>query len=214
MTKKEVQHYWNYFCSLTRRLQNTTQYVDHRAGDDGKLKNGKVCSFEFQQIITLAATEFEKLSKIICLEIDPNFNYKSASIKKISKKILKEYPHITETQIVSDYQRLKPLKGWHIGKDENDQAGKEGKDIVFGLDWWDDNTDLKHQTFKKFDSATLENAVSSVASLMVLELYLMQIMLGTLVIAIDKPCDYFACSYAGDILYIDEEPLPDFRENN
>ncbi|MCD8396006.1 MAG: hypothetical protein LUD12_02250 [Lachnospiraceae bacterium] len=212
MTEKEVLHYWNYFCSLTRRLQNTTQYVDHRADNNGNLKNGNVCSFEFQQIITLAAIEFENVSKIICLEIDPDFNYKSSSIKNITKKILKEYPLITETEIDSDYQMLKPLEGWHIGKDKKDEEGKEGKDKVFGLEWWNDNTDLKHQAFIRFDSATLKNAVSSVASLMVMELYLMQIMLKTLVMAIDKKCDYFVCNYAGNILYTGGEQLPDFQK--
>ncbi len=209
MTKKEVQHYWNYFCSLTKRLQSTIQYVDHSANDEGELKNGSVCSFEFQQIITLAAIEFENICKVICLDIDSNFSYQYADIKKITKEILKKYPRIIETEVKSDYQVLKPLKNWKIDKDE------QSRDKVFGLTWWDDYSDLKHQTFKKFELATLDNAVNSVASLMVMELYLIRIMLGTVeTLLLDTKCDYFVCGYAGDFICTSGELLPDFQEHN
>lgn len=118
LSEKEVKHYWNYFCSLCKRLDKTKQYVDH-SSENNELKNATVNSFEFQQIILLASMEFENISKAICLNIDSNFNLQNANIRKISETILHKYPSIGQTTIRTDYQVLQPLKNWKIATDEN-----------------------------------------------------------------------------------------------
>ena len=90
MTEKEVKHYWNYFCSLCKRLDNTRQYVDHSSVDN-ELKNASVNSFEFQQIILLSAMELENISKAICLGIVSGFNIKNANIRKITETIRRSH---------------------------------------------------------------------------------------------------------------------------
>ena len=167
VSEKEVKHYWNYFCSLCKRLDNTRQFVDH-SSNNNELKNASVNSFEFQQIILLSAMEFENVSKAICLSIDSNFNIQNANIRKITETILQKYPRIGETEITSDYQTLRPLENWKVVTDPAD-----GKKRVEGVSWWDDYSNIKHQTFWKFNLATLNNAVSALAALMVMELYLM-----------------------------------------
>ena len=95
LSEKEVKLYWNYFCSLCKRLDKTKQYVDH-SSENNELKNASVNSFEFQQIILLASMEFENISKAICLNIDSNFNLQNANIRKISETILHKYPSIVQ----------------------------------------------------------------------------------------------------------------------
>lgn len=204
MTEKEIMHYWNYFCSLCKRLDNTRQYVDH-SSENNRLKNATVNSFEFQQIILLAAMEFENVSKAICLDIDHNFNLQNANIRTITTTILEKYPQIVQTVITSDYQYLKPLEEWSTFINPADN-----KTRVKGISWWDDYSNIKHQTFWKFNLATLENAVNALASLMVLELYLMKITLDSVNMSLNKPCNYFDSIYASQVLCTNEKALPDF----
>lgn len=206
MTDKEVLHYWNYFCSLCKRLENTKQYVDHQV-KDGELINGKVNSFEFQQIILLTAMEFENVSKAICLHINPNFHLAYGNIQKITETILSAYPKLVETCIQTDYQQLQPLKDWKIATDSI-----TGKKHVEGLSWWDDYSNIKHQSFWKFELANLSNAIHALASLLVLELYLMKIELGSIELSSNKACSYFDNPYSSPLLCANENPLPDFGE--
>ena len=204
MTDKEVLHYWNYFCSLCKRLENTKQYVDHQV-KDCNLLNGKVNSFEFQQIILLTAMEFENVSKAICLKINPDFNVTNSNIKQITETILSAYPKIVETIVQTDYQQLQPLKKWKIVTDPAND-----KKYVEGLSWWDDYNNIKHKAFWKFELANLSNAVNALASLLVLELYLMKIELGSIELSTNKICAYFDNPYSSQILCTHENELPDF----
>lgn len=76
-TRKQKRMYganWNYtalelFCSLAERLDDTKHYIDHGLQEyDGirELVHGKVYSDIFKQIIVLAASEFEIMSKALC----------------------------------------------------------------------------------------------------------------------------------------------------
>ena len=206
MTEKEVLHYWNYYCSLCKRLENTKQFVDHQVKDD-ELLNGNVNSFEFQQIILLTAMEFENVSKAICLHIDSSFNLAYANILKITETILSTYPKIVETIVQTDYQQLQPLKDWEIAIHPT-----TNKKNVEGLSWWDDYSNIKHQSFWKFELANLSNAINALASLLVLELYLMKIELNSIELSTNKMCTYFDNPYSSQILCTHENELPDFGE--
>lgn len=208
ISKDAVTHYWNYFRSLCKRLECTKQYIDHSIDKNDSLKYGKVNSWEFQQILLLSAMEFENVCKQLCLHFDSNFNIKHADIKKISKTILDRYPRIGGTKIETDYQTLYPLSEWKIVKE-----GQDDKERVFGLTWWDDYCDLKHQTFQSFHLATLENAVNALSSLMVIELYVMKEVLDSVNITLGKQCDYFFHPYTSKYLCTHEIALPDFEGN-
>lgn len=200
----EMIHYWNYFSSLCTRLDNTKQYIDH-SSENNVLKNGKINSWEFQQIIYLAAMEFESICKQLCLYHDSTFNVVNANIRTITKNILNNYSKITETKIRTDYQTIYPLKEWEIVQDT-----PNSKEYVAGLSWWDDYDNLKHRSFQMFELATLENAVNAMASLMVVELYLMKQKTGDLNVASNRDVKYFRCDYLDDMLVIEGEKLPDF----
>lgn len=69
MEQIEIIQHWNYFCSLAERLDDTKHYIDHGLQEyDGirELVHGKVYSDIFKQIIVLAASEFEIMSKALC----------------------------------------------------------------------------------------------------------------------------------------------------
>lgn len=205
ITESEVIHYWNYFRTLCTRLEKTRQYLDHDIDDEGNLKHGKVNSWEFQQILFLSAMEFENVCKQLCLHFDPDFSLAYADIRQITKRILNKYPNIGLTEITTDYQALRPLSHWKIKKD-----APNSREYVSGLSWWDAYGNLKHQTFQKFELATLENAINSLSSLLVIEIYLMKEITGHLNPLLNKPCDYFNASYASSILCTGEKALPDF----
>lgn len=98
-----------------------------------------------------------------------------------------------------------PLYNWSIITEKNKLAG---------LSWWQDYNKLKHQGFKNFYKATLDNAIESLAALYILELYLMKKELGKLKIATDTPCCYFTSEYISPFLSIGGKPLPDFENKN
>ena len=79
MDQTEFIQHWNYFCSLAERLDSTKYYVDHGLCKDKngyRLVHGTVYSDIFKQIIVLAASEFEVISKSLC-------TIKGGSVKNI-----------------------------------------------------------------------------------------------------------------------------------
>ncbi len=58
----------------------------------------------------------------------------------------------------------------------------------------------------------MNNAVNSLASLMVIELYMMREFTGSVNLSLEKPCDYFRSPYASDFLCTAEKALPDFAD--
>lgn len=198
LQKEKVIHNLGYFKSLCNRLDNTRQYVDHSLNNN-IFNNGNTYSWEFQQIIYLAAIEFECIAKQLILEKDPTFDANS-NMPTITKAILGFYPNITKTEINIDDIVICPLDGWRVTKNN-------GSDKRIGIDWWDAYTHLKHQSFINFNEATLTNAVNALASLMVLELYLAKEGLNTT----DISFPYFTHKYISYSLITDvEKQLPDF----
>lgn len=209
MSEEEITYYWNYYRVLCKKFGTTVQYVDHSVYGSS-LKNAAVNSWEYQQCLILAASEFENICKLLCHEINPKFDSKS-NIVDISKCILSEFKLLPQTKVCTDYQELEPLKNWQVCVKKNQNP--KGKNVS-GLDWWDAYTDIKHNSYINFAKATLENTLNALASLMVVELYLMKKVTGSLRIASSKPCCYFYCYYASEAYVTDEQDLPDFADAN
>lgn len=209
MDYQEIMHYWYYFCSICEQLETTRQYIDHRVIErDGlvEFENGSAYSNAFLQILVLAASEFETVSKLLCREIEPSFDEKS-NILKITETILTHFPKIGQTLVTSDFLEINPLDQWHIGKNE------KGEPHVDGLDWWDGYNSIKHKRYEFFKEANLKNCVLAVSSLLVLELYLSMQVLGNVSELSTRRCPYFHFKY-GHMLFWTRCPdnLPDFPE--
>ena len=208
MKEKDIKNNWYYFCSLASQLQQTTQYVDHSTDRTNNIINGKTFSNEFAKILMLAASEFEVVSKSLCVEAGVTLNW-NASIVSITRIIISKFPNIGNTEIYTPYQILQPLKSWKV---ITVPKGK-GKPIdkVDGIDWWKAHNYVKHDRSKNFTSANLENCIYAMASLEVLELYLSQKVLGNIDAVSTIPCDYFDFEYGLSRLDVNAgHRLPDF----
>lgn len=210
ITSESMKFYWEYFRLLCKKFDNTREYIDHSLNENGQLKYGKVCSWEFQQILILTAVEFENMTKQLCKLIDnENFDEEKANIKDITKIILSKYPKIVKTRIYTYYNTIYPLSNWKLA------INAQSDTYVAGLKWWKSYTDLKHRTFEEFNNASLENCINALASLMVIELYLMKEINHSTLLSFDRKCEYFSETYSGCSLYTGEsEQLPDFAEND
>ena len=141
---------------------------------------------------------------MIATNVNP-FNSEKANILEISKRILSEFPKIGETCITTCYENMYPLKNWKI------TIGDDNKEKVEGLEWWKAYNELKHRTYAKFNNASLSNCINALASLMVIELYLMKKVDNTTELSLSRPCDYFSEVYSGYTLCTGEGgALPDF----
>lgn len=204
MTEKDIKTNWYYFRALAFQLQNTTQFVEH----DVSL-NGQTFSNEFAKILMLASSEFEVICKALCKESSVKLTW-NASIISITEGVLSTYPNIGQTEIITPYLGdIKPLEHWRVGKVKN----RKGKSVdkVIGIDWWEAHNNVKHDRGDFFSKATLENSIYSMASLMVVEMYLSQKVIGDVDYISDIGCEYFDFQY-GIVNLASKLPdkLPDF----
>ena len=207
MENQEIMHYWYYFCSLCSQLNYTRQYVDHNTVDikgQRVLANGRTYSNEFLKILLSSASEFETIGKLLCKEINSDFNEKS-NIIAISETILIQYPHIIRTIVATDFQDLVPLSKWEV------TTNSSGQKQVAGLDWWLAYTNIKHKRYAYFEEATLEHCINALASLLVLELYLAMHVTKSVSDLSTHKCEYFHFRYGHEQYWARcPQNLPDF----
>lgn len=202
MTETEYIQHWNYFCSLTERLEETKNYVyhglDEKRDDLHKLVHADVYSDNFKQILLLAAAEFEIISKALCVELGGV----AKNIVEISKIILEKFPQMGKTEVMTVYFTFMPLSEWEYTSEDDKK--------VKGLAWWGAYNSLKHNEKNSYAIATLENAISSLGSLYVLNLYLMYAIFKNLSIAYLYPPAYFRSKYTSSPMLTRDGLLPDF----
>ena len=202
MTETDIKNNWNYFCSLTKQFQQTEQFVDHSMDSNGDMINGQTFSNEFAKLLLLSASEFEVIAKTLCNESGKTISDK-ANILVISKTILTIYPNIVNTEIKTPYKSITPLSQWALDKNNSSN--------VIGIQWWTDYNKIKHNRLNNFPKANLNNCVNALASLMILELYLSQKVLGNLNTVTPVNCSYFDCKYGYNVLSANPgNQLPDF----
>ena len=208
MTESDIKGNWYYFQSLANQLQQTEQFVDHCLNEKNEIQNGSTFSNEFAKILMLAASEFEVILRSICKESKLSIK-KNDNIVKISKKVLSAYPNIVQTLISTPYMAYKPLNEWKVIS-----ISKKGKldEKVEGIPWWNEYNGIKHNRINNFTSANLKNCVNAMASLMVLELYLSQVVLENIDSIRSIGCRYFDCPYGPSALLVNPgKRLPDFE---
>lgn len=144
-------HYWQYFVALEADLERTTRYVEPTEENFGTF------SIEFARILLAAGSEVDVLAKVLCethqLEITPR------NIDGYRSALAPRFPELPFLQIqVPRYGfSMLPWREWHDGKNPP---------------WWRAYNDIKHERGKNFPSATLRNALHSVAGLFTLVCYL------------------------------------------
>lgn len=197
----ELTQHWNYFCSLAERLDETKHYIDHCAcqrNGSYQLIHGNVYSDIFKQIILLTASEFEVMSKALCLKKGKD----EEGIVSISKTILGCFPKIVDAEVLTSYWVDKPFCEWRV--DKNDK--------VLGIDWWKAYTSIKHGNKGSIKLATLKNAVESLAALYIIDLCLMYVVFGNLSLSFSFPPVYFKSKYTAVPVSSGEGKLPDYGD--
>ena len=195
--------HWNYFCSLAKMLEDTKDYVYQGIAINEKneyeLLHSNVYSDVFKKIILLAASEFEVITRTLC-----NSAKKSPrNIVDISSTILNKYPRIVETEVRTVFWTSMPLREWSVDRERQRKKVK-------GLDWWYAYNAIKHNKPDSYRLATLNNAFLSLASLYIMNMYLMYEVTGHLYYLHSDPPSYFRCKYAPSNVLGAEGKLPDF----
>lgn len=150
--------------------------------------------------IVLAASEFEIMSKALCSAK----GVKTKRIGDISETILGVFPKIIDFEVSTPFWINTPLHDWKTTRIDN---GKNVK--VEGLDWWFAYNSIKHDEKESIKNATFENAVLALASLYIIEIYLMKELFGNMSIIYTYPTVYFKCKYLPHSVSSGEGLLPD-----
>ncbi len=204
MQEKEFETYWKYFLIIDDDLKKTDRYVQHCK------ENLNVYSSEFARIILVACAEIDTICRLLCKEIKPTCNFtdaqtKDGKIDKYANIVLSEFPKLPTTEIyvntIQEY--ISQWDGWLI------------KPNYHSPTWWSDYQLIKHYRHSYFLKASLGNSISSVASLLVLLLYLRKKAFG---FPMHWNSDYPKCFYSNSMLDISQpsdedleiKKLPDF----
>lgn len=212
ITYEEWLNDWRFFCSLCTRFQSSIQFVDDKIDPNtSKLINGNTFSNEFNTMLLLVCAEFENISRQICSTIDPNFKASTANIRVFTTTITTHFPKLRLTEISSPVQsKFRPLENWAYSNPPGECSG---------IEWWDDNGELKHHRYPNLDKATLQNCYDALASLFVLELYAAALIMPQDHNSFDfdpmyelssNPCPYFSSEYYRDLIWPAQKELPDF----
>ena len=151
-------------------------------------------------ILAPAASEFEIMSKALCSAK----GVKTKRIGDISETILGVFPKIIDFEVSTPFWINTPLHDWKTTRIDN---GKNVK--VEGLDWWFAYNSIKHDEKESIKNATFENAVLALASLYIIEIYLMKELFGNMSIIYTYPTVYFKCKYLPHSVSSGEGLLPD-----
>lgn len=172
ITKNDVAHYWNYAELLNEQLGLTANYVEPDKQNYGTY------SVIYTNIILSACSEIEVVAKLICQLIDASSDYLSPEVvnksgtkmvknivnmETLSTVLLNRFPHIyqAKAEIINKHEMIYPFSYW---QNSNSQ-----------LPWWKSYNMVKHYRHNHFGDATLENALNSVAALIILNSYLYEL---------------------------------------
>jgi hypothetical protein len=143
---------WNYLLALDSDLAHLSRYVEFSAN------NFKCFSIELASILLAAASEVDVACKQLCKKVNPNST--ADNINQYRDELAPAFPQVKDFKVVLPRFGL-TFCPW-------DEWNKPG-----GVPpWWTSYNKVKHQRDVHFDRATLENAISAVAGLFVILLYL------------------------------------------
>lgn len=172
--KESIAHYWNYAELLNEQLGKTASYVEP---DE---QNYDTYSVTYTNILLSSCSEIEVIAKLICQKVDSNADYLSSEVPNkngtkmvrnrvdmevLSSTLLKRFPHIHQAraEILNKHKMIYPFECW--------------KDKSCELPWWKAYNMVKHYRHQNFSDATLENALNSVAALIILNSYLYELVM-------------------------------------
>ncbi|WP_315074796.1 hypothetical protein [uncultured Clostridium sp.] len=166
--KEFISTYWKYYLSLEDDFIRTTRYVEL---DESNFNSYSV---EYAKQLQAICSEIDTICKEIC-----NFygDINSKNFPQYTATILKKYTDISTENIkviLNDTINLEPFKEW------NNNSYKSPR-------WWSEYNAVKHKRNVNFKKANLENVLTSLSGLYVLEKYLLKDICAKTFNSFDRP---------------------------
>ena len=155
-------HYWYFFLTIEADLVATARYVEIAR------RNFATYSVEFARMLLSVCSEVEVVSKLLCEQIKPGRPVEN--IKEYRSVITTQFPKFsTQKVFVPRYGlTLQPWQAWRKQKRKQEQEQRQER----SPSWWREYQEVKHGRHQHFEKANLKNALSSLAGLLCVELYL------------------------------------------
>ncbi len=179
--KEYVKLYWKYYLALENRFMRTEEFVSIEED------NYKTYSFEYLSLLQTICSEIDVVAKAICLQFNPSFSIKNATIKSWGYELQKYFKDITIQRISLRREReITPWEKWTL-EERISQRGNPYFSYVSGCDspeWWKAYEKVKHTRTTidvvagrvNYQKANLKNVLYALGALYVLHrLMMMQI---------------------------------------
>ena len=149
--------HWKYFIALEKDLETISRYIELDPS------NFNTFSIELTKLLLSSASEIDVVLKLICTSIKPGPQYSNIDdyaeiISENLPEFLNESVLFVRTSII-----LEPWKNWSKGNSPY---------------WWKSYNKVKHERSSHYKMSNLENALNSVAALMISVFYLQKLEMG------------------------------------
>ena len=158
--------YWNYYQHIESKFMNVSSFVYFDKA------NFNVYSYEFVSLLQNIGAEIDVLFKQICgYPGDRNKN-----MNNYKGDILSSYPGIKEEKVNVSYFdiQLQPFE-----------------ELEKAMKWWKSYNMIKHDRLANISEANLENVLSALAALFLLERHLLSILIDDNTYVLLKPSNIF-----------------------
>ena len=150
-----INSYWKRFLYLEKKLIELSNYIDL---DE---RNFKTFSLEIMSLYLSTCSEIEAIYKEISNKKGKNYNFREfrqdfSSLKNnqfLIAKVSLKYNSLELTPFIDINQK------------------KEECDDIVPIKWWQDHNSIKHDRDMNFQYATLENFITALSALYLLNLY-------------------------------------------
>lgn len=169
-----IKSYWNYYLELEEQLIQTKRFVDF------DISNYKTFSIEYLKLLQATCSEIDVVAKIIAEKLDPTFSkLDNKNIQKWGFVIQKHFKEIQSEKVsfLNDFY-ITPLQNWMYEQYTN-KKGHICYRLTSGAEtphWWTAYNKVKHERTSYYQRgktnycrANLENLISAMAALFVLE---------------------------------------------
>lgn len=152
-----MNKYWRYYLLLEKKFTDTLNYVELAE------ENFSTYSVEYAHQLLAIGSELDTFFKVYC-----GFNLNDRKyITDYMRHIMCEYPEIT-TQGVGIYNTEITLTPYEKWINWNSRSGNL-------LSWWKAYNDVKHNRQEKITEASMENVVTALAALHLIEMKYLQV---------------------------------------
>lgn len=170
-----IKSYWNYYLELEEQLIQTKRFVDF------DVLNYKTFSIEYLKLLQATCSEIDVVAKIIAEKFDPSFaKLETKNIQKWGFVIQNHFKEIQSRKVsfLNDFY-ITPWQNWMYEqyKDKNNSVRYR---LLAGAEtprWWTAYNKVKHERTSRYQNgktnycrANLENLISAMAALFVLEM--------------------------------------------